>query len=134
MNTVAADVREAYREGVAALLAGDAVEAVRRLEPLAGGEAVPFELRLALAKGYLASGRPAEARTALDALTEPPPEDTALAAYLALLSAAAEALGDSREAALARLAEVSRLDPRMEHAARELRRRIENSRPPLIRF
>ena len=133
MNSVSVDAREAYREAVEALLAGDAAAAIHRLEPLAD-EAAPFEVHLALGKAYLAAGRGAEAVARLRDVRTASADDPALSSYLELLLAAAEVLDGSRDAALARLEAVAGLDPRMEHAARQLRRRIENSRPPVIRF
>ena len=133
MNSVSVDVREAYREGVEALVAGDAAAAILRLEPLAD-EAAPFEIRLALGKAYLAAGRGADALVRLQDLCGAPDADPGLAAYLELLLAAAEGLDGARDAAIARLEAVPGLDSRMEHAARQLRRRIENARPPVIRF
>jgi len=133
MNSVSVDVREAYREAVEALLAGDAAAAILRLEPLAD-EAAPFEVHLALGKAYLAAGRGAEAVARLRDVRAASADDPGLSSYLQLLVAAAEALDGSRDAALTRLEAIPGLDPRMEHAARQLRRRIENSRPPVIRF
>ena len=133
MNSVSVDVREAYREAVVALVAGDAAAAILLLEPLAD-ETAPFEVQLALGKAYLAAGRGTDARGRLQALAGAPDAEQGLAAYLELLLAAAEVLDGAPDAALARLEAVPGLDPRMEHAARQLRRRIENARPPVIRF
>ena len=133
MNSVSVDVREAYREAVVALVAGDAAAAILLLEPLAD-ETAPFEVRFALGKAYLAAGRGGDALARLKDLEGAPDSDPGFAAYLELLLAAAEVLDGARDAALARLEAVPALDPRMEHAARQLRRRIENARPPVIRF
>jgi hypothetical protein len=94
----------------------------------------PSRVVLALGKAYLAAGRGADALAQLRSLEAPPDLDPGTKAYLELLRAAAEALDGAQEAALARLDAVPALDPRMEHASRQLRRRIENARPPLIRF
>jgi hypothetical protein len=123
---------DAYLRGVEALLEGRLDDALRGLQPPA--DAGHAEAVLALAKTHLQRGEGAAAQGRLGALLIEPPSDPGLHAYLLLLSASAAALEGRTEDAMNVLGDVSRIDPRMEHAARSLRRRLEKARPPVIRF
>jgi predicted Zn-dependent protease len=126
---------DGYRAAVDALLDGRPADASGALEALAGPDA-PVEVRLALAKSRLGEGRGAEALPLLEGLLadETVVEDPGFHAYLLLLAASADALDGRPEVALARAEAVAGVDPRMEHAARELKRRLQKGRPPAVRF
>jgi hypothetical protein len=89
---------------------------------------------LALAKAHLGLDDGAEAYRWLGRLLATPPADRSLEAYLRLLGARALALQARPDEALRLLEAVPGLDPHMETAARELRRRLERGRPPNPRF
>ncbi len=127
--------RDCYREAVEHLLAGRPEETLRLLEPEAG-ESASAETLLALSKGYLALGRGGEASRWLSVLLDRSASrsDAGLHAYLRLLAASAAALEANPGDAISHLNEVARIDPRMEHAAIDLRRRMEKGQPPAIRF
>ncbi|MFN8177132.1 MAG: tetratricopeptide repeat protein [bacterium] len=123
---------DAYLRGVDALLEGRLDDAIREL--VAAADAGHAEAVLALAKTHLQRGEGAQARGRIGTLLAEPPSDPGLHAYLLLLSASASALQGRTEEAMTALGDVARVDPRMEHAARSLRRRLEKARPPVIRF
>lgn len=122
----------AYRRGVDALLDGRLDDAARDLAaPAAAGmPGAP----LALAKLHLQREEGEPARRHLAALLADPPGDPGMHAYLRLLSAVAAGMAGDPDAALADLEDAMRLDPRVEVAARALRRRLEKRRPPVLRF
>jgi hypothetical protein len=124
--------RETYLRGVDALLDGRWEDALADLE--SGADAGHAEAALAAAKAHLRRGQGSEARRRLGPLLDAPPSDPGHHAYLVLLLASAVALEGRAEDATGLLDEVPRLDPRMEHAARALRRRIEKGRPVDLRF
>jgi hypothetical protein len=121
-----------YERGVEMLLRGEARAALRELEAAADP---PFEHRLALAKAHLELGDGGEAAALLDRLlSEDGSIDAGFRAYLSLLLALGRALEGKREEAASVLEGVGRIDPRLEHAALALRRRIERDRPLSIGF
>ncbi|MCA9737680.1 MAG: hypothetical protein KC645_08660 [Gemmatimonadetes bacterium] len=130
METTVTDAKQAYLQAVEALLGGDGATAIRLLAPLVGPE-TPQEVRLALGKAYLMAGQGAEA---IQMLATCEPQGPTARAYVELLRAAAEAKAGRPDEAKARLEAIPGLEPRFEHAARQLQRRIENDRPPAIRF
>jgi hypothetical protein len=124
-----ADPRRLYREGTEALCAGNAGEACRLLEAVPA-ESRPREHRFALGRSYLELGRGAEASGCFEDLLRDPPNERGAHAHLVLLSAAALALAGNSAEARARLGTVPSIDPRLERAARALRKRIdEDARP-----
>ena len=126
------EIRDAYRDGVQALLEGRLEDAARDLaHPADAG--IP-EAILALAKVHLEQKEGAQAHRRLEELLDPPPAEIGLRAYLLLLDASAAALDDRRDVAFARLEEAASMDRSLENAARALRRRIEKGRLPVIRF
>ena len=126
------DLIESYRRGVTALLEGRLDEANRDLVgPVRAG--LP-EALLAQAKIHLERQDGPAARRLLGELLATPPDETGLHAYLLILDAAAAALAGAPGDAFRNLDEASRLDGRMDPAARALRRRLEKNRPPLVRF
>ena len=124
--------RDEYLRGVDALLESRLDDAIRHLAPPA--DAGHAEAVLALAKTHLQRGEGAEAHGRLASLLTEPPSDPGFHAYLLLLSASAVALMGRFEDALTLLGYVARVDPRMELAARSLRRRLEKGRPPVVCF
>jgi len=122
-----------YSEGVDLLCAG---EAARALEPL---ESVPEaersrNRRLALAKAYLELERGDDAARCLEPLVQDSPEDPGERALLGILLASARARAGRREDARAGLLGVAEVDPRLERAARALRKRIDQGAPPVVRL
>ncbi len=136
MTTPAHEIRHStYPDAIDRLLAGRPEEAARLLEDMPRGERTR-EADLALAKAYLELGQGAAAAVILDDLVAVAESDqpSGLRAYLTLLSAKASALAGHPEEAACVLAEVGAIDPRMEHAAGDMERRIERGRPPAFRF
>ncbi len=131
-GTVESGLREGYRLGVVHFLSGALEDAVKTLQPVA--ETGLPEARLALGKALLELRRGEPALVQFERLLDDGPTDSGLLGYLHLLAAAAAALaGDSRKA-LRHGDEARVADSRMEHAAHDLRRRLEKGRPPVIRF
>lgn len=126
------DRRTAYRDATRALLAGDAEDALSRLDALPGADP---ERTLAVGKARLELKQGREAAECFRSLVEGALElTTSMRAYALLLLAAAVSLDGRREEAIELLERVPGLDARMEHAARTLRERIETDRTPIIRF
>ena len=123
---------EAYLRGVDALLEDRLDEALEELT--APADAGNPEAALALAKVHLRRAQGREATRRLTPLLSEPRADVGLHAYLLMLLASASALEKRTDDALRLLDEAGKLDPRMEHAARALRRRIEKGREPDVRF
>jgi len=124
--------RQRYLAGVDLLVSGRIPEAMETLRP-AAEEGHPGA-RLALGKACLEQRDGQGAIGQFRVLLEDPPTDPGMLGYLHLLVASAEALLDREEAAESHLETARNVDPRMEHAARDLRRRLRKGRPPLIRF
>jgi tetratricopeptide (TPR) repeat protein len=125
----AANAAQRYREGVDALCEGRAEEACRLLEAVPA-EARPRGWELALGRSYLDAGRGEDAARCFEGLLASPPSDPGAHAHLVLLSAAAMALTGALDEARSRLGGVAAIDPRLERAARALRKRIdEDARP-----
>lgn len=123
---------QAYRQGVEFLLQGrpeDAIVALADSDP----EQRP-EARLALGKAYLELRDGAAAATHFRILLNEPPADPGMLGYLHLLAASANALSGEAAAAESHLDAAQRADPRMEHAVRDLRRRLAKDRTPIIHF
>jgi Flp pilus assembly protein TadD len=133
-ESISSQARAAYREATALLLEGRAEDALREFtsltEPLSGPD-----LTLAIGKAHLElrNGREAE-RCFRELLRDDAEMEPSMRAYVQLLSAAAASLDGRGEDAFRLLEDVARIAPRMEHAARALRRRVEAGRPPVIRF
>jgi thioredoxin-like negative regulator of GroEL len=134
MERTAENIRADYLAGVDALLRGEPEEALRLLEPLAANAEASTDVRLATAKAYLEARRAEDAESLLAALAGETALAPGLGAYLELLRAVAAALGARPDEARSRLEKVTGTDPRMEYAAHQLRRRVDNDRPPAIRF
>jgi tetratricopeptide (TPR) repeat protein len=133
-DTLAPEVRADYLRGVELLLSGDAEQAVKVLRPLVAQDPRP-ELILALGKALLELRRGEEAGECLARIPAcTPPEDSGLHAYVRLLGAVASAIAGRTEEALRELDGAMRADPRLERAARSLKRRLEAGRPPVLRF
>ena len=100
------------------------------------GQLDEYETALARAKALLLVGRPGDAVEPLKRLlaVEDPPVDPGSRAYWTLLLATALAGAAQTDEARALLAGVAAIDPRMEHAANDLERRIAKGRPPHIHF
>jgi len=126
--TPSPEARDAYRQGVLALLEGRFQDAERELA--AAAEAGLPEAELARAKVHLERGEGAAAAACLAARLESPPAEPAQHGYLLLLDAFAAALDGRPDAARDRAAGAVAADPRFEAAARELRRRLDKGRPP----
>lgn len=125
--------KQRYLEAVDLLVRGRAVDAVASLRALfdEDSDEIP-ELRLALGKAYLEAGDPERARDCFEQILAGP--QVSPPAYVALLAAAASAAARDPARALHWLSRTAVHDPRFEHATRALKRRIEDGRPPLIRF
>lgn len=134
MERTAEDIRVDYLAGVDALLRGEPEAALRLLEPLAAKPEASADVRLATAKACLEAGRGEDAERLLAVLAEETTLAPGLGAYLQLLRAVASALRSRPDEARSRLESVAGADPRMEYAAHQLRRRVDNDRPPAIRF
>ena len=133
-ETVSTDRRAAYHEAVAKLLEGRAEEALQQLLPLRA-EAEEVEVVLAIGKARLELHQGEEAAACFREVAKSSAGSSeAVRAYVQLLLAAATSLAGRREEAVQLLADVPRTDSRLEHAARALRERIEENRPPIIRF
>jgi tetratricopeptide (TPR) repeat protein len=133
-DTHAPEIRADYLRGVELFLAGEAEQAVEALRPLVAQDPRP-ELLLALGKALLELRRGQEAGECFRRLRSGGTlEDTGLDAYVRLLAAVATALAGRPDEALRELDDVMTAEPRLERAARSLKRRLEAGRPPVLRF
>lgn len=124
--------QDLYRQGVNCLVEGRFDEAVERLQP-AASQGDP-NARLALGRAYLELGRGTEAAAQLDALLCASPESSGMRAYLHLLAASAAAFTGRVDDAERHLDLAQSGDARLEHAVRNLRRRLRKGSPPLVRL
>jgi tetratricopeptide (TPR) repeat protein len=123
-----------YIEAVELLLLGRPEEAAALLDRLVRENPAP-EAILALGKCFLELRRGGPARACFRRILDgPPTPDPSLAAYVRLLDAFAVTLeGDARSAETL-LDEVARTEPRLEPAARSLRRQLTSGRPAVLRL
>jgi Flp pilus assembly protein TadD len=124
---------QSYLDGVDLLCAGRALEALPALERVPEADRT-FERRLALAKVHLELERGEDAARCLEPLVRSCPDDPGTRSLLGILLAAARARAGRREEARADLESVAALDPRLERAARALRKRIDQGAPPIVRL
>ncbi|MGQ0723192.1 MAG: hypothetical protein ACT4PE_16710 [Candidatus Eiseniibacteriota bacterium] len=124
-----ATAAQLYREATDALCGGRTDEACRLLEEVAP-DARPRGYELALGRAYLELGRGEDAVRCFEGLVASPPADPGAHAHLLLLSAAALALTGDLDEARARVGNVAAVDPRLERAARALRKRIDEGARP----
>jgi tetratricopeptide (TPR) repeat protein len=123
-----------YVQAVELLVQGRAEESAALLEPLVRDSSLP-EALLALGKCYLELRRGEPARACFRRILDgPPAPDPALAAYVRLLDAFAVTLAGDSPAAERLLDEVARVEPRLEPAARSLRRQLTSGRPAVLRL
>ncbi len=131
-DTIEKPLGDDYFQAVEHLLDGEAHQATQLLQPLVD-EGHP-DVCLCLGKAFLELRDGASAARLVGRLLQDPPEDPGLLSYLHLLAASAYALQGDQDSANGHLDAALKADPRMEHAVRMLRRRVEKGRPPLIRF
>ncbi len=123
-----------YVEAVDLLLQGRPLEAVALLEPLVR-ETTTTEALLALGKCYLELRRSEPARACFRRILDgPPTPEPAFAAYVRLLDAFAVTIEGDVPAAEGLLDEVARAEPRLEPAAKSLRRQLTSGRPAVLRL
>ncbi len=124
----------AYLDAVDHLVHGRVDEAAALLDPLVREAPTP-EAMLALGKCFLELRRGEPARACFRWIMEGRQDiDPMFRAYVRLLDAFAMTFdGDAREAETL-LDEVARSDPRLESAARSLRRQLGSGRPAVLRL
>jgi hypothetical protein len=123
-----------YVEAVEHLVQGRVDEASQLLETLVREAPTP-EAMLALGKCFLELRRGEPARACFRWLLEGPKDiDPAFRAYVRLLDAFALTFDGDAQAAETLLDDVARGDPRLESAARSLRRQIGSGRPAVLRL